>query len=209
MNPPKHALQRTAPCVTAPASTAAQSQWGLTPPSSGPSPAYGLRAPLMSNVRPGIVMGQLKRLKYYQGATRFWLQASELQRSRCLAPSSDSAAARADMNFYVVAVQRLRELARLCADRANLPNARALLTQFDNQWPRFRELRDKEEHSTGPGADEAPYGIWYFSDVVAELGRGGSVSFLVRVDDTQESARHLARGIDELLTTELAKWPAP
>lgn len=148
-------------------------------------------------------MSLQRRLMYYQGASRFWLESAELQANRCLNPLPNSQTARADINFFVVAVERIREVARLSADRAGLSGARAALERFDAAWPRFRELRNLEEHSLGPGAEEAPYGIWYFSDQVTELGPGGSVRSLVRVRETLESARRLASDLDSLLSTAL------
>ena len=149
-------------------------------------------------------MNKHRRLKYYQGALQFWLGASELQLSRCLAPSCGSDAARADINFYVVAVQRVREVARLCKDKAGLDDAAVLLQEFDKQWPRFKELRHQQEHIKDL-SDEPPYGIWYFKDVVAELGIGGDVNYLVRVDEMQVSVRALANGLEALIARELEK----
>src|SRR5688572_18800812 len=83
-------------------------------------------------------MRRIERLKYYQAAAYFWLKASELQKSRCLAGSTDSDVARADMNFYVVAVQRLREVARQAAARAGVRGAQTALKAFDTEWPRIK-----------------------------------------------------------------------
>lgn len=149
-----------------------------------------------------------RRLEYYRAATRFWLSASELQRTRCLSASPDSDAARADLNFYVVAVEHIREVARMAADRAQVPDARSGLQAFDTQWPRFKELRDLEEHTTGIGSAQTPYGIWYFSGVVADLRPDGSVEFIVRAQETQESVRKLAAATEEALSTALALKPS-
>ena len=149
-------------------------------------------------------MSRIQRLEYYLLAVRFWLKASELQRTRCLQTSLDSAAPRADLNFYVVAVQRICEVARQAADRAKVSDAAIALNVFDAAWPRFKTLRNNEEHITGPSKDQPPYGIYYFTDVVADLGPGGSVEFIVRVEETQQSVRTLVSSLESALSSELA-----
>ena len=124
-------------------------------------------------------MSKARRLEYYRHAARFWLQASELQAGRCLS-SSVSDSSRADLNFYVVAVQRIREVARMSATRGQVLGAASALAAFDDEWPRFKELRNLEEHITGPGSEQPPFGIWYFGDAVADLGPSGSVQFVSR-----------------------------
>ncbi len=111
--------------------------------------------------------------------------------------------ARADLNFYVVAVHRIREIARMAADRGRIPDARKALKDFDTAWPRFEELRNLEEHTTGPSGKEPPYGIWYFRDLVAEWGPGGSASYLIRLNETQESVRKLAEALEHALERNL------
>lgn len=152
-------------------------------------------------------MSQAQRLKYYRHAARFWLKASELQKARCLSPAQGSESTRADLNFYIVAVQRIREVARMAANRGRVSAARSVLGVFDAEWPRFKILRDLEEHSTGPSFSEPPYGIWYFSDAVADLGPGGSVEFIVRVEQTQESVCRLATALENALDSALAQLP--
>jgi hypothetical protein len=152
-------------------------------------------------------MNNSRRLEYYRHAARFWLKASELQRSRCLAPSPDSEIARADLNFYVVAVQRIREVARMSADRGQVVEAGQALEMFDKEWPRFKGLRNLEEHITGPGTDQAPYGIWHFADLVAELASSGSVEYVVRVEETQQSVRTLATALEDALASAVTLIP--
>jgi hypothetical protein len=148
-------------------------------------------------------MSNVDRLNYYRNAARFWLKACEFQRTRCLATQNDTDVARADLNFYVVAVQRIREVARIAADRGKVSGAQAALNAFDSRWPRFQTLRNVEEHITGPSKSQAPYGVWYFSHAVADLGPGGSVEFLVRVEETQVSVRSLAVDLENLLSSAL------
>jgi hypothetical protein len=148
-------------------------------------------------------MSNVDRLNYYRNAARFWLKACELQRTRCLATQNDADVARADLNFYVVAVQRIREVARMAADRGKVSGAQAALNAFDSRWPRFQTLRNVEEHITGPSKSQASYGVWYFSHAVADLGPGGSVEFLVRVEETQVSVRSLAVELENLLSSAL------
>jgi hypothetical protein len=102
------------------------------------------------------------------------------------------------MNFYVVAVQRLREVARQIHKRLGIEEARGALDEFDKQWPRLRELRNSEEHVTGPSLD-APAGIWYFGDSVTDLQVGGSVKYIIRVEDAKPSVNKLHKALRELL----------
>ena|SRR5687767_10576501 len=148
-------------------------------------------------------MSNEDRLNYYRRAARFWLNASELQRTRCLATPNDADVSRADLNFYVVSVQRIREVARMVADRGKVSGAQAALDAFDSRWPRFQTLRNVEEHITGPSKSQASYGVWYFSHAVADLGPGGSVDYLERVEDTQVSVRSLAEELENLLSSAL------
>ena len=148
-------------------------------------------------------MTNVDRLNYYRRAARFWLNASELQRTRCLATPNDSDVARADLNFYVVSVHRIREVARMAADRGKVSGAQAAVSAFDSRWPRFQTLRNVEEHITGPSKSQAPYGVWYFSHAVADLRPGGSVDYLVRIEDTQVSVGSLAEELENLLFSVL------
>ncbi len=141
-------------------------------------------------------MSGSNRFLYYLEGAQFWLKASELQRTRCLEGTGDSDIARADINFYVVAVQRIREVARMAADRSRVSGAREALVDFDTVWPRFEELRNLEEHITGPSSKEPPHSIWYFRDLVAEWEPGLAVSYLIRVNETQEPVRKLVTALE-------------
>lgn len=92
----------------------------------------------------------------------------------------------------------------MSANREQVSGAASALTAFDDEWPRFQSLRNLEEHILGPGSDQPPYGIWYFGDAVADLGPGGSVEFLFRVQETQQSVRTLAAALENVLSSDLA-----
>ena len=91
----------------------------------------------------------------------------------------------------------------MAADRGKVSGAQAAVSAFDSRWPRFQTLRNVEEHITGPSKSQAPYGVWYFPHAVADLGPGGSVDFLVRVEETQVCVRSLAMELENLLSSAL------
>ncbi len=134
-------------------------------------------------------MSRSDRLAYYQRALDFWLEASRIQQQRCLEASPTDTHARADICFYVVAVQRIREAARMTADRAGLIAAREALGEFDALWPQFADLRNDDEHIRGPWPD-AP------KDTFAASGHWGQMLFvipsldiiIVRYGDDREKA---------------------
>lgn len=137
-------------------------------------------------------------LPYYRAAADFWYEVVGIQQTRCLGESSSSTEARADLNFYVVAVQRLREVAHMAHKRLDIEDARELLREFDERWPRFRELRNEEEHILGPSG-HVPAGIWYFGDLVADLQPGG-VEYIVSVRDMEPWVDKLYNSLCDLLT---------
>jgi hypothetical protein len=139
--------------------------------------------------------------RYYRAAADFWYEAVGLQQSRCLEESGTSIEGRADLNFYVVAVQRLCEVAHMAHKRLGIEGARQLLTEFDERWPRFRELRNQEEHILGPSGGY-PSGIWYFGDVVADLQPGGGVEYIVSVRDMEPGVHRLYESLRDLLDAE-------
>jgi hypothetical protein len=102
----------------------------------------------------------------------------------------DADTARMDLNFYVVALQRLREVARMARDRLHLQPAAQALELFDKKWPRFRELRNLEEHVLGPSLN-APEGIYYFGRFVADLQPDGKVEYIVDVIKTEPDIEQL------------------
>jgi hypothetical protein len=142
------------------------------------------------------------RIQYYAGAAEFWRKAAAIQSDRCLQNGSDPALARVDLNFYVVAVQRLRGVAEQARDRLGLADVRRFLDEFDKRWPRFIELRNLEEHTTGPTGGN-PLGIWYFRGVVADCQPQGRAESLVHVVDMDPSVERLFQGLYGLLREEL------
>ena len=84
------------------------------------------------------------RVKYYRAAADFWFEAVRIQEDRCLLGGNTSVQERVDMNFYVVAIQRLREVARQVRDRLQIQEAGKALEEFDRRWPRLKELRNSE-----------------------------------------------------------------
>lgn len=141
------------------------------------------------------------RIQYYRGAADFWRAAIRLQQQRCLTNQKDPDVARADLNFYVVAVQRLREVARMTRDKLQIQLAGDALAQFDARWPRFRELRNDEEHVLGPSVNP-PAGIWYFQAFVADLQDGGKVEYMIHVMDMEADIEELYQALCQILTPE-------
>ena len=145
-------------------------------------------------------MKRKERLQYYLAAADFWFRATELQRDRCLCRSDTF---RADMNFYVVAVQRLREVARMARDRGEVMGAKTALESFDSEWPRIAEVRNLEEHALGPRG-HVPFGIWYFPHAIADLQAGGKVEDIVQVEETQQSVSRLADQLKKAIEADVA-----
>jgi hypothetical protein len=108
---------------------------------------------------------------------------------------------RADLNFYVVAVQRLREVARMTREKLQIQAAADALDLFDQRWPRLKELRNLEEHVIGPTMNQ-PAGIWYFQEFVADLQNGGKVNYIVHVIDMEPDVEQLYHALCGLLTLE-------
>jgi hypothetical protein len=91
-----------------------------------------------------------ERRQYYRAAATFWLGALHLQRDRCTVPKGkdlcgpEADTHRADMDFFVVAVKRLRAVA--CQARDRLPDSgpiREAIERFDRRLarpPRRKEL---------------------------------------------------------------------
>jgi hypothetical protein len=141
------------------------------------------------------------RMRYYRGAADFWREAARLQQNRCLQNHNDSTRARADLSFYVVAVQRLREVARMVNQRLKIEAAEQALAQFDNEWPEIKRVRNHEEHILGPSLD-APVGITYFRHCIADLQSDGNVVYIVDVERTSKAVERLYSALCELLVTE-------
>jgi hypothetical protein len=122
-----------------------------------------------------------------------------------LKQSATSVQARADLNFYVVAVQRLREVAYMARKRPGIEGAGQLLQEFDERWPRFRELGNDKEHVLSPSSGY-PTGIWYFGDVEADL-KSGAVDYIVSVRAMEPWVKKLYESLCDLLNEEDAQQP--
>lgn len=142
------------------------------------------------------------RLKYYLATAEFWFYASELQIQRCLCSKTDAKTSRIDLGFYVVSVQRLREVSRMMNSKAKLSEAKTALELFDSEWPKIKELRNNEEHILGPWGNY-PKGVWYFNDLVAELHDGGKVVPILRIHETQNSVTKLFNSLKNILEEKI------
>ena len=139
--------------------------------------------------------------RYLRSVAEHWYQATLLQQARCMELMFDSVRRRIDLNFYVVAIERLREVAHQANRRLRIAAAADAVAQFDKAWPRFKELRNLEEHHRGPSGDY-PAGIWYFSDSVIDGSPHGGVEYLVAIDDTQRDAERLYNDLMDCLSPE-------
>jgi hypothetical protein len=143
-----------------------------------------------------------KRIEYYREATAFWREAIRLQKQRCLEAKTDADTIRLDLNFYVVSVQRLREIARQIRDNLRIDSMRPALEKFDARWPRFKELRNSEEHILGPSGRH-PLGIWYFRHAVVDLQPFGKVEYIIHIESMEPSVNELFDAIQEALAVEV------
>ena len=141
---------------------------------------------------------------YYLAALSFWLEAMALQRSRCEGRHDGPRDSMADIIFYVVCVQHIREVALQASRRLSLVTATTALEVFDARWPTFRNLRDVLEHLLPvKPVDEVSghFGVTFFPGSIENLLPGGNVEFLVEIRDTTDSARTLARELENALGT--------
>jgi hypothetical protein len=138
------------------------------------------------------------RPHYYRAAADFCYSATDVQRQRCLLRDVDLGIRRTDLSFFIVATQRLREVARMLRDRARVAAADMVLSEFDREWPRLKELRDHEEHILGPGVSP-PNGIWYFGEFAADLKAGGDIEYVVHAERMMPAITRLYVGICALI----------
>jgi hypothetical protein len=76
------------------------------------------------------------------------------------------------------------------------------LEKFDARWPRFRELRNSEEHILGPSGQH-PLGIWYFQHAVVDLHPFGKVEYIIHIEAMESSVNELFDAIQEALAMEM------
>lgn len=150
-----------------------------------------------------------RRRQYYLAAATFWLGAIHLQRDRCTVPEgkglfgAEVDTHRADMDFYVVAVKRLREVA--CKARDRLPDSsavKAAIERFDRRWPDLLRARNYSEHIRGPGGSVPGGNVWYFSDSIIDPGPRGETRYVVDIRDTTPSAEELFEALRDFLGPE-------
>lgn len=145
-------------------------------------------------------MSRVQRVEYYKAAADHWRDAIRLQKDRCQSIDSDPRKKRHDLEFYVVSVQRLIEVGRQIRDRLRSPKMKGALKSFEERWPRFKELRNVQEHMTGPSGDY-PLGILYFDHAATNL-KTGSVEYVVHIHDMEHSVEMLYSAICDALGPE-------
>jgi hypothetical protein len=152
---------------------------------------------------PGLVDSELRRR--LDAAAELWLGAALLSAQRCQSPESTPESRTIDLNFFVVAANRIRNIASATAQRLHSAGASEALAAFDRRWPNLQNLRQVEEHILDPNpGPPGSAGISYFGEFTAFLWPSGTVEYLVDVRDTPETLRQLVRGIQDELRTEQA-----
>ena len=133
-----------------------------------------------------------------------WFQAAQLQSERSRDPSANSKVGRIDINFYVVAVKRLREAVVHAVRRLDLNELRSDVEAFDERWPGFAELRNRQEHYRDP-VGGYPSETWYFTGSVVDLKPGGKVEYLVDTDSMTPWIERLYEAGATALDAEIEK----
>ena len=132
---------------------------------------------------------QDKVRSYLIASNDFWMDAISYQGKRCRSRHDGEREFAFDLMFYVTAVQRLREVARMAATSLKIDDAQSALELFDQQWPKFRDLRNLLEHLLLPNTVESR--IEFFPGVIAEVDEQGQVSDLINVEETASSIEEL------------------
>jgi hypothetical protein len=96
-------------------------------------------------------VGLEAKRKLWRGLTDFWFAAANLQSERCRSAASSDKSRIIDLNFYIVACERLRNLAKKM--RFDYPESIRALEAFDLRWPQLENLRDIQEHILVPNSD--------------------------------------------------------
>jgi hypothetical protein len=142
-----------------------------------------------------------KMRKYLEAANEFWIEAVQLQANRCEKAHEGPRGFVADVAFYVVAVQRLREVARMASTTLDLTDAQKALDNFDQRWPNFKHLRNILEHillsESNPEAGH--FGISFMPGSIVDLRPGGEVDYLIDVRDAAPSVKVLNQSLAEAL----------
>jgi hypothetical protein len=136
---------------------------------------------------PASVPIEIKRSRW-RAKANFWLAAAQLQAERCRSKDATAQSQIADLNFFIVACQRLRGVAN---SMKKFPKVAEALAAFDERWSKLKALRDVQEHSySHHDPDHGFFGVTYFGEFVANLLPGGKVEYLV--DTRWDMLDHLA-----------------
>jgi hypothetical protein len=119
------------------------------------------------------------RRQYWRSLADFWFSAASLEAKRCKDGSSTGESRMIDLNFFVVACQRLRNVAT--AIKRDLPQSAVALAAFDQRWPQLANLRHIQEHIAYPQRDpeHGLFGVTYFGEFIANLKPNGKVEYLI------------------------------
>lgn len=142
-----------------------------------------------------LLMNADERRQYYRAAADRWIEGARLQTQRCLdAKSGDTFF---DSNFLVVAVVRLREIARMAGKRLRGVDLAGALGRFDAAHPELRDVRDYQEHILAP----ALIGTSMYSSggALVRLCGDGRVETLVDPPQLLEDAERLHTAICDVL----------
>jgi hypothetical protein len=108
------------------------------------------------------------------------IDAARLQRDRLIAGSPKP---RHDLDFYLHAIHRLREIANSASRlRPPVEGAVALLDDFDARFPHVQRLRDWWNHPL----KEMPWTAW-FSDSVSHMGDRGQAIEVISATDSHDA----------------------
>jgi hypothetical protein len=125
------------------------------------------------------------------------IEAVRLQYRRCVDETHpECERSRFDIDFYVVALWRLREAARMTRDRVHDERMRGPLKAFEAELPHLKGLRDKMTH-TDPDREFVQH-VTMFSDEVLRLQPGG-VEYLLQLERAQPEAEMLYEALCDVL----------
>jgi hypothetical protein len=139
-------------------------------------------------------MNQSEKRGYYRGAADRWIDGVRLQVDRC--NDSRNGESFFDSNFLVVAVARLREVARMAKDRAGADLDDAL-SRFDTKHSEFRDVRDFQEHILNP--ELLGTSMYFGRGDLVRLHPSGRAETLIDPEVLMEDAQELYEAICEAL----------
>jgi hypothetical protein len=121
------------------------------------------------------------------------IEACRLQHDRVMSGQSTP---RHDLDFYVMALWRLHEIARMVGNRCNEQAARDADNLFLEAVPGLKEIRRWWVHPPDPG--EIGWVSWFEHDIARMLPDGG-VEYLVDVELAQPAAERLYERLCKVL----------